>query len=96
MATVVASPMSLRVDQETRKRLKQIAERQKRSEHALATEAIQLFIQKEEEEHQLNQSCMDAYEHYQETGLHVTAEEVDQWLDTWGSENETAVPKCRV
>ncbi|MCO1460009.1 hypothetical protein L0Z02_29840 (plasmid) [Burkholderia multivorans] len=31
---------------------------------------------------------------YQETGLHLTGEEVRAWLRTWGTVNETGLPDC--
>jgi predicted transcriptional regulator len=31
---------------------------------------------------------------YQETGQHLTGEEVRTWLNTWGTEDEKAVPEC--
>lgn len=41
-----------------------------------------------------NQSCIDSFNQFLETGLHVTQEEVDLWMDSWGSENELPIPQC--
>lgn len=86
--------MSIRLEASAKERLKLIAERQKRSPHALATEAINQMIAEKEQEHAFNQSCIDSFNHFQETGLHVTHEEVMTWMDSWGTENELPPPEC--
>lgn len=40
------------------------------------------------------QEAATSWEHYRETGLHLTGEEVHAWLDTWGTDKEKAVPEC--
>ena len=37
---------------------------------------------------------LKSWQHYQETGLHVTDDELVAWLETWGSENESDMPHC--
>ena len=96
LATASVTPMSIRLDVTTRDRLSKIALSQKRTSHALAREAINTFIEKKESEAAWNQSCLDAVREYEETGLHVTNDEVMQWLDSWGTENELPPPKCHV
>ena len=32
--------------------------------------------------------------HYRETGLHLTWEEVEDWLSTWGTDHEKDAPPC--
>jgi len=86
--------MSLRLDQGKRELLKKIAVREKRTPHSLATEAVELFIRKKEQEHAFNQSCIDSYNHFLETGLHVTHEEVSAWMDSWGTDKELPPPQC--
>lgn len=94
--TTVTVPMSLRVDPAIKERLQAIAQRQKRSAHALAQEAVSIFVEKQEAKDRLNQEAMDAYNDYRTTGLHITHEELDTWLDTWGTENEQPAPPCHV
>lgn len=31
---------------------------------------------------------------YQATGLHLTVKEVQDWLATWGTPNDSNVPQC--
>lgn len=89
-------PMSIRIDANTKQRLNEIALRQKRTAHAhaLATEAIYALIEQKEREYAFNQSCIDSYNEYKETGLHVTHDEVSAWMDSWGTENELPRPLC--
>ena len=92
--TATTVPMSIRLDVNAREKLKAIAMRQKRSAHALATEAINQFIEQKERENAWHQSCEDALKHFDETGLHATHGEVMAWMDTWGTEKESPAPIC--
>lgn len=35
-----------------------------------------------------------SWEHYKATGLHLTWEEVEDWLSTWGTDHEKEAPPC--
>jgi predicted transcriptional regulator len=94
--TTATVPMSLRVDPAIKERLQAIALRQKRSAHALAQEAVSVFVEKQEAKDKLNKEAMDAYNDYRISGLHITHEELDTWLDSWGTENEQPAPPCHV
>jgi predicted transcriptional regulator len=86
--------MSLRIDASRKERLSRIALRQKRSSHSLAIEALYNFIEKKEAEENWNQSCITSLNEHLETGLHVTEEEVNKWMDSWGTNNELPPPQC--
>jgi predicted transcriptional regulator len=88
--------MSVRLTQDTRDRLRAVAAWQKRTAHALAAEAIQNLIEQKEREHAWNQGCVDALNHCDETGLHVTHDEVMTWLDSIVDGNELPPPVCHV
>lgn len=92
--TATTVPMSIRLDVTARERLKTIAVRQKRSAHALATEAIHLLIEQKEREHAWHESCNAALKHFDETGLHATQDEVMTWMDSWGTDKELPAPVC--
>jgi predicted transcriptional regulator len=91
---VSMTPMSLRVDSNTRARLNTIAQHEKRSSHALALDALEYYVLKKEREMRWNQQAMASLEDYQTTGLHVTHEELDEWLATWGTDAEKPAPVC--
>ena len=88
------SPMSLRIESTDREKLRKIAAREKRTAHYLATEAVKAFIDKKERDYAFNQSCINSYNHFLETGLHVTEDEIDRWVDSLGTENELPIPTC--
>ena len=92
--TIATVPMSLRVDPAIKERLQAIAQRHKRSAHALAQEAVSIFVEKQEAKDRMNLEAVQAYNDYKSTGLHVTHEQLDTWLDTWGTENEQPAPQC--
>lgn len=87
-------PMSIRLDATAREKLKAIALRQKRTAHALATEAINQLIEEKEREYAWQESCDAALKHFDETGLHATHDEVAAWVDSWGTDNELPPPVC--
>lgn len=87
-------PVAIKVDEDTRERVKRLAEARQRSSHWMMLEAIRQYVEREEKREAFRQDGINAWKEYQETGLHVTGDEVIAWLDTWGEENEQAVPVC--
>jgi len=90
MGTAVA----VKIDTETKDRMKRLATAKRRSTHWLMKEAIGQYIEREEKRESFRQDALKAWDEYQATGLHVTAEEADAWLASWGNENELPVPVC--
>ncbi|EAM8425611.1 CopG family ribbon-helix-helix protein [Salmonella enterica] len=85
---------SIRLDEELKDRLKTLADDRHRSAHSLMLEAITEYIDREEKRSQYLRDGQAAWHHYQETGLHLTAEEAEAWISTWGTENEQDAPSC--
>lgn len=85
---------TLRIGQDVKDRLKTLADDRNRSAHALMLEAITEYVDREEKRSQYLRDARASWEHYQETGLHLTAEEVEAWMDTWGTTNEQDAPPC--
>ncbi|MGP4132181.1 hypothetical protein OJE16_21580 [Pantoea tagorei] len=56
--------------------------------------AIAQYIEREEARESFKQEALDSWREYQETGLHLTGEEVKSWLRNWGTEAETDIPEC--
>lgn len=40
------------------------------------------------------QDAVRAWQEYQRTGLHVTGEEMDRWMASWGTDRELPPPEC--
>ena len=94
MTTTTPAPMSLKLPSDARERLRTIATQKKRPAHALAREAVLRYIEIEEEQAKRNREADEAWKHYQETGLHVTGEEVMAWLKSWGTDKPLPPPEC--
>ena len=93
-STVTTVPMSIRIESGARERLKVIALHQKRTAHSLAAEAINNLISEKEKEIAWNQSCVHSYDDYKKAGLHVSQQEVENWMDSWGTDVELPQPVC--
>lgn len=90
----MASPTSLKLDDELKGRVQQLAEARRRSSHWIMREAIAQYVEREEKRETLRQETLDAWNEFETTGLHVTAAEVEKWLSTWGTDNELSAPEC--
>jgi len=87
-------PVSLKLEPGERDRLKALAEARHRKPHFLMKEAIRQYLEREEARESFKREAIAAWQECQETGLHLTGKEVGDWLDTWGTEQETVVPPC--
>jgi len=94
MKATSTSPVAIKIDEDTRARIKRLAEARQRSSHWMMLEAIRQYVEREEKREAFRQDGIRAWNEYRATGLHVTGDEVIAWLDTWGEENEQAAPVC--
>lgn len=85
---------SIKLDDETRARLKRLAEARGRSPHWAMREAIDQYLTREEARERFKAEALASWAEYRETGLHVTGEETREWLAKWGSEDEPVAPQC--
>jgi len=85
---------SLKLDEEIKDRVQRLATTRRRSAHWLMLEAIRQYVEREEARESFKQEALASWTAYQETGRHLTGDEVRSWLDTWGTEAETELPKC--
>jgi predicted transcriptional regulator len=85
---------SLKLDAAIKARLQRLAEARRRSSHWMMREAIEQYVEREEQREQLRRDALAAWAEYQATGRHVTAEEADAWLARLeaGEESEPPVP----
>jgi predicted transcriptional regulator len=85
---------SLKIDDALKTRVQRLADQHRRSSHWIMLEAIQQYVEREEAHENFTQEAMASWTAYQETGRHLTGQEVRTWLSTWGTDDETAVPEC--
>ncbi|MBB3441197.1 CopG family ribbon-helix-helix protein [Rhizobium sp. BK379] len=90
----MASPTSLKLDDELKSRVQHLAEARRRSSHWIMREAIAQYVEREEKREALRRQTLDAWDEFQATGLHVTGDEVEKWLSSWGTDDELPAPEC--
>lgn len=86
--------LAVKLDDSDRRCLEELAEYKKRSTHYLMREAISEYIKREEADKRFIQRAEQASREFKETGVHLTFEEYDAWLETWGTDNEKPMPIC--
>ncbi|MEQ9874112.1 ribbon-helix-helix protein, CopG family [Pectobacterium brasiliense] len=94
MADTPRQTTTLRIDQDIKERLKTLADDRHSSAHALMLEAIAEYVEREEKRSQYRKEALVAWEEYQNTGEHITADETVTWLESWGSGHEQDAPAC--
>lgn len=87
------STTGIKLDKETKKRLKALGEKLDRSPHWIMKTAIESYIDEQERYWQEREKDMKRWEHYMLTGESVPHEKVSAWLDTIGTDKETECPK---
>lgn len=90
----MAATTTLKLDEELKDRVRRLAEAQRRTPHWLMREAIADYVARAEAKEAFRQEALESLRQYRETGLHLTGDEVDAWLETWGTEREIEAPPC--
>ncbi|HTW26583.1 MAG TPA: CopG family ribbon-helix-helix protein [Acetobacteraceae bacterium] len=85
---------SIKLDDDLADRLRRLASLRQRSPHWIMREAIREYITREEARESFHEEALASWSAYQETGRHLTADEVRAWLDTWGTDAEAEPPVC--
>jgi predicted transcriptional regulator len=85
---------SLKIDDSLKSRVQHLAGQRRRSPHWIMLEAIQQYVEREEAREHFKDAALASWAVYQETGRHLTGQEVRTWLSSWGTKNERAVPEC--
>ncbi len=89
-------PVAIKIDEDTRDRVKRLAEARHRSSHWMMLEAIRQYVEREEKREAFRQDGFRAWNEYQATGLHVTLEEADAWLAQLEAGKDVEPPECHV
>lgn len=85
---------SVKLDDQLKSRVQHLAEIRHRSTHWIMREAIRSYVEREEAREKFKQEALTSWKTYQETGLHLTQQEVGDWLNTWGTDEEKEAPEC--
>lgn len=91
----MANATSIKLDETLKDRVRDLAAARRRTPHWIMREAIAQYVEREEKREALRQDTLKAWEDVQASGLHATAEDVERWLTSWGTEDEQPAPICR-
>lgn len=85
---------SIKLDDQLKDRIQHLADIRHRSAHWIMREAIREYINREESKEAFKKEALESWTAYQETGLHLTGQELKNWLNTWGTDKESELPPC--
>lgn len=86
--------VTIKLDVADRDRIATLAFAKKRTPHYLMKEAILEYVKKEEARQNFITAAESSFEHYKETGQHITLEEFSAWVDQVQKTPGTTVPAC--
>jgi len=98
-ATAIEKPRSpgtvtVKLDPSDRDRISSLATLKKRTPHYLMKEAILEYVQREEARQNFIQAAEASFEHYKETGLHITLDEFSAWVDDVQNNPNAPITAC--
>jgi len=96
MTAGAVRPMSIKIAEDTKARVKRLADARHRTSHWLMREAIMQYVDREEKREAFRQDTLKAWEQYRTTGLHVSADEADAWLAQLEQGKDIEPPACHV
>ena len=85
---------SLKIDDELKGRVQELARVRERSAHWIMREAIKQYVEREEARESFHREAQESWAEFQKSGMHLTGEEVKSWLESWGTDAETEAPAC--
>jgi len=85
---------SIKLSDTLKNRIQHLADIRHRSAHWIMIEALQDYVDREEARESFKQEALASWTAYQETGRHLTSQEVQNWLNTWGTDKEIRKPEC--
>lgn len=88
----MTSAPSVKLDDELKDRIQHLAESRRRSTHWIMREAIAQYVEREEKREAYLRDAQNAWNDFQRTGLHITAEEADEWLTQLAAGNDMEPP----
>jgi predicted transcriptional regulator len=93
---MAAVSTSIKLDPDMKDRVQRVAESMRRTPHWVMKEAVEKYITDAERREAWERDSLEALREMDETGLHVTGEEVMVWLESWGTDDEKPAPECHL
>ncbi len=75
-------------------RIASLASIKQRTPHYLMKEAILDYVRREEAQQNFIKAANTSFEHYKETGLHLTLDEFNAWVDEVQSDPGKQITRC--
>lgn len=85
---------SVKLDDDMKSRIQHLADVRNRTAHWIMREAIRDYVEREEAKENFKQEALASWTAYKETGRHLTGQEVRNWLNNWGTDEEGEIPSC--
>ncbi|APX93252.1 hypothetical protein BWR19_10090 [Halomonas sp. 1513] len=79
------APSSIELDQTLRESIQRTAYATGHSADWIVSNAIEEYVAREQRAMAFQQATLMAWEEYQASGLHISADEMEQWLACWGT-----------
>ena len=86
--------VTIKLDGVDRDRIASLAAAKKRTPHYLMKEAILEYVKREEARQNFIAAAESSFEHYKETGLHITMDEFSLWVEKLQENPEAPIPEC--
>jgi len=86
--------VTVKLDPSDRDRIASLATMKKRTAHYLMKEAILEYVQREEARQNFIRAADTSFEHYKETGLHITLDEFSAWVDDVQKNPDAPITTC--
>lgn len=88
--------VTVKLDSSDRDRIASLAVVKKRTPHYLMKEAILEYVRREEARQNFIKAAEASFEHYKETGLHLTLDEFGAWVDEAQQNPDAPITSCHV
>lgn len=86
--------LSVKLDPDAETRLKALAETRRQTTDAIVQQAVAEYLDREEARQSFKAEALASLGAFREAGLHLTLDETEAWLDSWGTDAEAAPPPC--
>lgn len=87
--------LGVRLDPELERRLSALATKKDRSKSYIAKEALKAYIEQEEQLAQIKQATLERWQAFELHQHSIAHDEVSDWLDTWGTDDEQPWPSSK-
>ena len=85
---------SVKLGQQRKDTLSQLAQRKKRSVHSLVLEAVDVYTKNQQAWADFEDQAVRSYEQMQTTGMHVTLDEMRAWSKELKTNPNASLPLC--